>query len=225
MSCINMFVFVLQMDLSMQSIDVSAVEEEAQFECECGYSTKKRYNFKRHTKTHVAFSPAQTSTPKKEEVSPTQTSAPQKEKVSVVCEHCGSMFKTKYGLKLHVKNKHEMSFKHTCRLCGKGYNQTQQYRSHCSQHLNTAIQQCPDSKVEFFSHNSLKRHQQICTANNERLHGFHCHLCVATFPINERLQEHIKGKHQEARYVCSKCGKRYGWRSSLQAHFNTHNQA
>ena len=145
---------------------------------------------------------------------------------SIVCHQCGKTFKSKYGIDIiHIKRIHEMQFKHTCGLCGKGYNQTQQYRSHCSQHLKTSIQQCPDCKVEFFSHNSLRRHKQICTFNNERSPGYPCQMCAVVFPIKERLQEHIKGKHREPRYMCSKCGERYGWRSSLKAHMKTHDKA
>ena len=123
-----------------------------------GYSTNDRSNYRRHTKTHIAVTATCTSTPHKDEADQDVPAS------TCICEHCGKEFKSKFGLRLHVKNKHEMTFKHTCNMCGKGFNQTVQYKFHCSQHLQFSLNKCSGCKVEFFSPGSLQRHRKSCTS-------------------------------------------------------------
>jgi len=66
------------------------------------------------------------------------------------------------------------------------------------------------------SHGSLKRH--LTTCQNIDKDKFVCDICQSSFIRKDRLQEHIQGKHNEPKYLCIKCGKRYAWRSSLKAH-------
>ena len=126
------------------------------------------------------------------------------------------MFKSIFGLSLHLKNKHSLEFKNTCQIFNKGFNHSVQYRYHCASHLKVSLDKCMFCKAEFTSHGSLKRHLQIC--NNIKPNTFVCDVCQVSFPQKYRLLEHIKGKHQEPRYVCQFCGKKFSWRSSFKAH-------
>ena len=86
-----------------------------------------------------------------------------------MCHTYGKNHKTKYGLNLSIKSKHQGSFKHQCSLCNKTFNQTVQYRYHCSKHLNVQIYKCTYCKMTFSSHGSLERHMKTCVGNKRIL--------------------------------------------------------
>ncbi|WAR30549.1 hypothetical protein MAR_033091, partial [Mya arenaria] len=70
-------------------------------------------------------------------------------------------------------------------------------------------------------HASLKRHEDICPLNENKLKSeFSCVECFQLFYSKDTLNYHKKGKHGPERYLCPRCGKRYSWRSSLNAHKN-----
>ena len=205
-----------------QSFEISPLEESRHLHhvCDhCSYSTADKSNFNKHIRRHTAKIVA---------VTDTATSSVSKAKISNkdehqgddsdthLCQICGKTFKSKFGLSLHIKNKHTFSFKHQCKLCDKGFNQTVQYRYHCSSHFQVPLDKCSFCKTEFTSHGSLKRHLE--TGNNIKANTFVCDVCQSSFPQKYRLNDHIKGKHQLPRYSCEVCGKKFGWRSSLKFH-------
>ena len=76
--------------------------EAVVYQCnQCPYKTKYKHNLKRHKhgKHSVGEAPG--------------TATSSAENVSAVCDQCqcGSVFKAKYGLRCHVKSKHESNFK------------------------------------------------------------------------------------------------------------------
>ncbi|XP_052072769.1 zinc finger protein 562-like [Mytilus californianus] len=136
----------------------------------------------------------------------------------ISCEECGKTFRSKFGHTLHIKNKHNMDYKHLCSVCGKGFNQAIQYRHHCRRHQHQIkVDTCPLCKTEFIGLGSLKRHLETCNKSSSYPHL--CDICGSGFSTKGKLQEHYKGKHEEPRYSCWICYKRFNWRSSLKAHF------
>ncbi|CAC5415694.1 KRAB [Mytilus coruscus] len=213
------------------SFDVTPVEEciKTQYSCEtCCYSTSNKSNFNKHTKRHKKSAmPDGVSSTKLDCVNsakpdafsstkPISVSSPKPDEVANLCTVCGKTFKSKFGHQLHVKNKHEMSYKHVCSICNKGYNQAVQYRYHISSHVKLPMDKCTFCKAEFTAHGSLKRHLQTCNKTDEGT--FICDICQKSFSRKNSLKEHIKGKHKGPRFKCSACGNRYAWRSSLRVH-------
>lgn len=209
------------MDLTSQSLDLSGIEEivetvRTEHTCElCNYKTADKSNFNKHLRTHgdQVQASEMTSTPMKG----TDDTARLNE---YICDQCGKTYKSKYGLKIHRKTKHELTYKHLCQICGKGYNQTIQYRFHCSQHLEIVADKCRFCHTEFVAPGSLTRHLKICESNKSQTDktSYTCDICQATFKYKQHLNCHVKGKHQPPRYECKECGKRFAWRSSLKAH-------
>ena len=211
------------MDLSL---DLSAVVEEESFnepaesnthQCsECPYTSKFKHNVTRHEKLHKTTCTApKSSTPMK-----VATEVPTQAAKHHICDQCAKVFKTKYGLNLHRKSKHENAFKFQCQMCGKGFNQAIQYRGHCATHLNVPVEKCQHCSKEFQAPGSLKKHLRICTDNpsHEESTQFVCDVCSSSFTTKDGLKYHQKGKHQPPKYQCDKCLKSYAWRSSLRAH-------
>lgn len=138
-------------------------------------------------------------------------------KWQISCAECGKTFRSKYGHTLHIKNKHNMDFKYLCSVCGQGFNQAIQYSHHCRRHQHQIkVDTCPLCKTEFMGLGSLKRHLETCNKTSSYPH--HCDICGSGFSTKAKLQEHNKGKHEEARYSCWICYKKFNWRSSLKAH-------
>ena len=219
-----------------ESLDLSGVEESVHtvHSCECGYYSTDRSNYNKHIKRCKWHAGPSTSTPRKpnnqtkassstrvNDVSgkdQTHVALPTPAKQVYMCDTCGNNYKTKYGLTLHIKSKHEGNFKHQCSMCQKTFNQSVQYRYHCSKHLKVPMDKCPHCKETFSSHGSLGRHLKTCPNNKDSFEKFYCDMCDASFPHKYSLRYHQRGKHGEKRYTCEGCNRRFGWRSSLKVH-------
>lgn len=206
-----------------ESLDLSGIEESVHVghSCSCGYYSRDKSNYNKHVKRCkwalekcTAGPSPSTSTPAKK----TATDKTQPERQQYICVACGKTYLSKYGLNLHVKSKHENKFKHKCTMCDKQFNQTIQYRYHCSKHLNVSMDKCPHCPTIFTSHGSLKRHLKTCSMGSGTAEQYKCDLCHASFPHKYRLVYHQRGKHQPHRYRCQGCNKTFAWRSSLKVH-------
>lgn len=186
----------------MLSVDLSGEEEDVRrvYNCtSCAYYTYNKSNLNKHMKRmHRDIRKPETST--------------------WICDTCGKVLKSKFGLELHVKNSHTKEYRYLCNVCQKGYNQRIPFRYHLASHSNVGLDKCKACRKEFNSSGSLKRHLETCPSskNNNRPHT--CPICQATFARKYRLDEHRRGKHGDGKYACSLCGKIFGWRSSLKAH-------
>ena len=116
-----------------ESFEISAVdgsfheEQEvgSQYECnECTYKTCFKQNLKRHKHAKHPIPVATT---------PTQA-------VVLMCHHCGTEFKSKYGLRCNVRSKHEGTFKYTCDSCRRGFQGLWNFRGHLRSH-NVALKE------------------------------------------------------------------------------------
>ncbi|XP_041368530.1 zinc finger protein 710-like [Gigantopelta aegis] len=170
----------------------------------CRYSTYERSNYNRHLKIHSVKS--------------------SKSGESTVCDQCGKKYNSRYALRLHIKNIHELVFKYHCKTCGRGFNQTFQFRSHCSSHVKIPSNRCSFCK-EYFLPGSLKQHMSECKDNPklqaENIGTMHsCDECEASFPSLSGLKYHVTGKHKPPTYKCPVCDRMFAWRSSLKAHMN-----
>ena len=176
----------------------------------CLYDTKDKANFNRHVRIKHAS----------EVKTKDDSKTPECQKKEHICDQCGKCLTSKYGLKLHIKNKHEQTFKHICPTCNRGFNQTIQFHAHCKRHFNIVTDQCEYCGTQFTFPGSLGRHLKICKENpdHEETKGCVCPKCAAMFPTERHLKEHIQGKHEPPTYKCSECGKLFSWRSSLKSH-------
>ena len=180
------------MDLTTTSLDLSAIDDDGSRPlhfCEiCSYNTADKNIFNRHLRRDAT---------NKNELNITSTTG-DKSKLSTICEDCGKTFKSKFGLSLHQKNIHLKVFKHICHVCGKGFNQTQQFRIHCIRHQGIPSGKCEFCKQTFTGHCSLTRHLVICSSNpkatNEAKHI--CEECQASYKTKDALRYHVKRKHE-----------------------------
>ena len=173
------------------SLDISGVEEDTYWSCElCSFSNKYKSNFNKHVKTH--------------QLDPNSTNCDGKKLYVHVCSQCGKSYKTSYGLSLHTKNIHDLTFQYKCDTCQKGFNQMAHFRSHLSSHTKALGHKCGICKEYFCSSPSLKRHLLICSqkeADEKGRRNFTCDQCGSSFSANYSLMYHIRGANMLTKHM------------------------
>ena len=62
--------------------------------------------------------------------------------VTLICDHCGIAFKSRYSLSCHIKSKHENTFKYTCHSCGRGFKCLWNFQGHLRSHKDALKESC-----------------------------------------------------------------------------------
>ncbi|XP_053407619.1 protein sister of odd and bowel-like isoform X7 [Mercenaria mercenaria] len=175
----------------------STVKDSTKYTCDiCDCEISNNSNFQRHLKLHDPEKPA---------------------KNTFVCDTCGHIFTSRFGLKMHCKSIHLKTFKYKCEVCTKGYNQMAAYKGHMASHMDILKEKCPHCTLTFQYKNSLKEHVKS-------VHGLKTKLkckdpnCTSVFSCRQSLNDHNRAVHSSSYLPCLKCGKRFKWRSSLKYH-------
>ena len=196
------FVSDLKDSLEVKGIDESS-HEDKRFKCDiCNYKTKFKWNLKRHMKLHSETTG----------VCQSET----QEKDQLVCHRCGKTFKSRCGLSLHVRGKHTLQFRFLCSICAKGFMSKYSYRGHMAFHNKVSEQKCPMCPATFRYRSSLIEHSKVQHQGME----FICNRegCSKKFASSSSLGDHCRAVHDKRYYSCSKCSKKFNWRSSLRFH-------
>ena len=135
--------------------------------CECCYSTSDKSNFNKHKKRCSQTNQPLPTTQAGPSTSTQQKPPPQAVAMNWpthVCDKCGKHFRSKFGMQLHIRNKHSKDFKYNCTLCDKKFNQQRPYRYHCAKHLNVSIDKYHHCKKRF-------QFARITFSSSRCLHG------------------------------------------------------
>lgn len=180
----------------------STAKKTSYFVCEiCPYRTTYKKTYTRHIKSHAG------------KVKPLY----QEEVVTMatfLCDVCGRKLKSKYALSLHVRT-HGGTQKHLCEECGRRFNQMRSLRVHIKTHDETPKLQCPNCK-KLFKEQEIKAH--ACSPVSDGKDCYVCDDCGHVTKTKCGLQDHRHGKHEERKYPCPHCDKRFAWRSSRKVH-------
>ncbi|XP_055626321.1 transcription factor grauzone-like [Toxorhynchites rutilus septentrionalis] len=149
------------------------------------------------------------------------------------CEFCGKIYKDRYILSSHIKQKHTEATKHVCSVCGKGFHRKTLFLRHKLEHENPSELkiQCQVCMRWWKNRDSWRRHmrqhlgteatcdvcghvsphQHALTAHKRIHHSgkkpeFACSYCPKTFPRPIRLKEHVAARHTGTPlYKCPFC--------------------
>ena len=172
----------------------------------CKYNTKRKYDLKKHIlRMHGSERRA--------------TKEIRMEKH--LCDICGKAFSTRSGIRIHTKDKHTLSFRFICSVCGAGFNRLWDYTAHVSKHNKVKLEKCDDCGKSF-------RHKQTLHEHRKKYHphdrsevvNCECVICGRGFSSQDALREHVKSAHLDRRYECSCCGKVFACQSSFKYHVN-----
>lgn len=136
---------------------------------------------------------------------------------TVLCDICGSHFKTAHRLKEHIESKHDGK-KVKCRLCDDVMAPTT-LRTHM-QKVHGKKYKCSNCTEVFGSHYKRSLHMMTVHKNRETIK---CLQCPLTFVFRSTMMRHLRETHlQEKNAICNICGWRCFEGSRLQIHMVKH---
>ncbi|VDI42195.1 Hypothetical predicted protein [Mytilus galloprovincialis] len=192
-------------DESLVTIEVET-ENQNEFKCNvCQFSSNYKRNLTRRMDSKHA-APAHEVTTKTQ-----------------LCSICGKMYKTPYGLSLHVKTIHEKVFRYQCYVCQRGFATLWNYKGHVASHDTALKERCSICNATYQYKKSLLQHHNTCHRSKEEKTTYECSVCQLVVSSKSSPTEHTKAIHNGRFVACTKCGKQFKWRSSLAYH-NKHVQ-
>jgi transcription elongation factor Elf1 len=156
------------MDWSFEVVPVGESIEKvvATFSCnKCSFTTKYKTSLKRHQYRHVKNTLCGVNI--------------NQILVSHICDQCRKSFRSRYGMQVHAKIKHQQKFRFTCAVCNKGFHHLWNFRGHLSSHQVS----CETCGKAFNYESSLTMHKKHCKSNgsdgnnNSIDSEFVCDLC------------------------------------------------
>lgn len=141
-----------------------------------------------------------------------------------VCDLCNdASFKTKTGLTIHMKFKHEkqITSNNDCTICGRQFGDKSRLKAHKRTHLPQNEKypfECDVCGKKMVSKWSLKHH---VAAIHEKLIKHFCHICGRGFVDKSNLRSHLIS-HSTENVSCNICGGVFKNRVSLQSHKRIH---
>ena len=137
------------------------------------------------------------------------------------CDVCESKFRTKTGLSIHIKFKHDKNLNVICTICNRVFKDAAILKSHMRTHLpddEKFLYECEICNKKMVNKWSLNYHIRTIH-NGEKNHC--CHICSRGFRCKSNLRSHIIS-HSTENVACEICGGIFKNRISLQSHRKVH---
>ncbi|CRL05320.1 CLUMA_CG018105, isoform A [Clunio marinus] len=192
-----------------KTIENAVVEDDYIYKCHiCDEIFERMCFLSNHTRT------VHQTTPKVE------CSCGHDEKYSFKCDICDKRVVNKWSLKYHIETIHENAKKHFCHLCGRGFGNKSNLRSHVISHSTENVI-CSTCGGKFKNRISLQSHKKIHKPEN--LRNFACMKCNKTFHNRHHLQRHMVSHTEERSFKCpySDCRNEYKWQKDLKNHLTS----
>jgi DNA-directed RNA polymerase subunit RPC12/RpoP len=169
--------------------DVKKVENKCKC-LECGKIFSNYHNFYQHKKRH--------------------------EGIIHRCAQCPLTYKSKNGLKYHLRSVHELR-KFECHHCQTTFKAKGTLKRHMSLYSNSIVYPCNQCPARFFKHAALLHHSLICSKPN--INNLNC---IDVPPPQKQAQVVTVVKNVEKEYKCLECGKIFSKYQNLYNHKKRH---
>jgi len=131
------------------------------------------------------------------------------------CEECEATYKSKGGLFLHTRSKHE-SIVYSCKQCSYKAKYRASLKTHQQSDHEGVLYACTCDQCEYQTktERSMKRHQRSIHKGVT----YSCNQCehLATQPRD--LKRHQQAVHEGMKYSCDQCEYQTGWKHHLKTH-------
>jgi len=168
----------------------------------CGALIKRRFNLKRHLKSHL---PNQircticnqffTSVAEKKKHFEVKHSSPH------ICHMCGATFQRGHDLNIHLA-KHgltnNLAMKCPVERCSKTFFKRSMLMYHLNMHNGCKPFKCVHCAKEFYSEYTRNSHQKVCTGDHDKRDFLGCMYCERIFPTKADLLEHEASEHEDS---------------------------
>ena len=141
------------------------------------------------------------------------------QQLNETCDSCGENFSTVEDLVCHIEQEHEEELL-DCPQCGELLHGVSLGKHMAAEHRKEAVRRvniesdhiCQNCEEVFVSKLALKRHAKKVHCDD--IKKFDCTECSA---VVTDLKTHMKS-HQEKKFICEKCDKRYRTKFDLKTH-------
>ena len=112
------------------------------------------------------------------------------------CSHCGSSFKQKSHLNIHIRSVHQKEVKYRCVLCSKGFYMKSDLTMHLRVHTGERPFQCKVCRKAFKTKNQLREHEKTHSGKKP----YKCSKCQKPFTRCANMRRHeIKCSEEDYR--------------------------
>ena len=198
--------------------------EEKPYKCDlCSKRFKRRYDLKKHRRTHTCEKPYE-------------------------CEICHKQFTQSSSLARH-RRIHTGEKPHACEFCEKRFTESSALKNHKRIHTREKPYKCEFCEKAFGDHSALRDHRRIHTGERP----FKCDFCYKSFITSGNLRVHNKRNHTgetspvfvnatvkdsvlnpsskctekltpEKCFTCESCQERFSLHKELKEHYKIHHQ-
>ena len=135
-----------------------------------------------------------------------------------ICDTCGHVSTTLWGLKKHQKLVHEKIYKYVCHLCAKPLNSNEKLNVHMiNVHgIGERKFKCDQCDKSFATSNLLKNHFE---SHHAKKTLYQCEQCPKTFWMKSYLNTHVRRIHDKIRpHKCDICQQGFVYKRDVVSH-------
>lgn len=146
-----------------------------------------------------------------------RTHLPDEEKFAFECPICFKRMANKWSVKYHITTIHDQQKSHFCHLCGRGFGNKSNLRSHLISHSTENVE-CEICGNKFKNRISLQSHRKL--HKPEHMRKFPCDICNKLFHNRNHLSRHMVKHSDERKFKCTfdSCMSEYKWQKDLTNH-------
>ncbi|XP_044731385.1 gastrula zinc finger protein XlCGF57.1-like [Chrysoperla carnea] len=142
---------------------------------------------------------------------------------AVKCQFCNKMYRNKYTLRAHIKERHPkdgVTKKYYCKICNKAFGNSGSASKHMtSVHTDVKKHACSICGKRYKLQAHVKQHIQFAHMD---LRPFSCTVCNKAFHTKRILRLHMISHTGERPFTCTICGKSFGTKTVLKTHMKVH---
>ena len=139
---------------------------------------------------------------------------------SLVCPHCGQIYRTKQILQQHIKRHYETGDKYACPKCPQKFKSWGELYYHSAVHTTERNFICDICNKAFKAKRDLRNHKIRHETKDVKI--YQCSFCQLMLKSKYTLNRHILIHTGEKKFICSYCLKAFTQKNELNKHLRIH---
>lgn len=139
---------------------------------------------------------------------------------SLVCPHCGQIYRTKQILQQHIKRHFDTGDKYACPKCPQRFKSWGELYYHNAVHVTDRNFICEICSKSFKAKRDLRNHR--IRHETKDVKKFQCSFCQLMLKSKYTLNRHILIHSGEKKHQCSYCQRAFTQKNELNKHLRVH---